>query len=257
MFLFTHVGRGTLSFMGECGKFVLFLFSTVRKGICPPYYWRQVADQFTEVGFHSAPVIGMTALFTGAVLALQSYMGFSRFSAQSALPNLVVISITRELGPVIAGLMFAGRVGGTMAAEIGTMNVTEQIDALSTLSVCKYKYLYWPRIFSCFIMLPALVFIADVVGVLGGFLVSISQLGFHPATYLDMTVKFVTAEDILSGIAKAAFFGISTSLIGCFQGATATGGAAGVGRATKNAVVISSITTLLLNYILTNLLFHK
>lgn len=251
------IGRGTLGFCRACGRCVLFLSQTFRKGLFPPYYGAQIGQQMIQVGFLSLPVIGLTAAFTGAVLALQSYTGFSRFSAQSALPTLVVLCMTRELGPVIAGLMFAGRVGATMAAEIGTMKVTEQIDALQTLSTCSYKYLYWPRILAGLTTLPLLVFIADILGVLGGYLVAVYQLDFSGTQYLKMTREFLTAGDVISGLIKSAFFGVSTALMGCYYGARSTGGAAGVGRTTMNAVVSSSIAILCLDYILTTVLFHK
>ncbi|MDR1907461.1 MAG: ABC transporter permease [Holosporales bacterium] len=252
-----YIGHSTLDFCASCGKYVIFLYNTILHGVRPPYYWKQIFTQLRDVGFYSLPVIGLTAFFTGAVLALQSYTGFSRFSAESALPMLVVLCITRELGPVIAGLMFAGRVGATMAAEIGTMKVTEQIDALSTLSTCCYRYLYLPRILAGLVTLPILVFIFDIIGVLGGFLVSVFQLDFNASQYIKMTEQFVQAEDVISGLVKSAFFGISTALTGCFKGATSSGGSAGVGRATMNAVVMSSITILLLNYILTTIIFSK
>lgn len=251
------IGRGTLGFCRACGRCVLFLSQTFRKGLFPPYYGAQIGQQMVQVGFLSLPVIGLTAAFTGAVLALQSYTGFSRFSAQSALPTLVVLCMTRELGPVIAGLMFAGRVGATMAAEIGTMKVTEQIDALQTLSTCSYKYLYWPRILAGLTTLPLLVFIADILGVLGGYLVAVYQLDFSGTQYLKMTREFLTAGDVISGLIKSAFFGVSTALMGCYYGTRSTGGAAGVGRTTMNAVVSSSIAILCLDYILTTVLFHK
>jgi phospholipid/cholesterol/gamma-HCH transport system permease protein len=231
--------------------------TTVFNGLRPPYYWRQIIQQIVDVGFYSIPVIGLTAIFTGAVLALQSYTGFSRFSAESALPMLVVLCITRELGPVISGLMFAGRVGATMAAEIGTMKVTEQIDAMSTLSTCCYRYIYWPRILAGLITLPLLVFIFDIIGVLGGLIVSVCQLDFDAQQYMKMTRQFLQASDVTTGLIKSAFFGVSTALTGCFKGANSSGGSAGVGRATMNAVVMSSITILFLNYALTTIIFCK
>lgn len=255
--LLAPLGRAVLRFCTACGRCLLFLTETVRKGLFPPYYGTQIGQQMLQIGYHSLPVIGLTSVFTGAVLALQSYTGFSRFSAESALPTLVVLCMTRELGPVIAGLMFAGRVGATIAAEIGTMKVTEQIDALSTLSTCSYKYLYWPRILAGLVTLPLLVLVADILGVLGGYFVSVHQLGFRGEQYLKMTRQFLIAEDVISGLIKAAFFGLSTSLMGCYYGARSTGGAAGVGRTTMNAVVASSILILCLNYLLTTILFHK
>lgn len=257
MNILAYVGRGTLIGFNSCGKCILFLFHTVTKGLRPPYYWKEILKQHINIGFYSIPVIGLTAIFTGSVLALQSYTGFSRFSAQSALPMLVVLSITRELGPVIAGLMFAGRVGATIAAEIGTMKVTEQIDALKTLATSSHKYLYWPRILAGLITMPILAFIADIIGVMGGYLVSVYQLGFNSEKYLKMTEQYLTSEDVVSGLIKATFFGLATTLLACFQGHRSKRGAAGVGRATMNAVVSSSIAILCLNYLLTTVLFNK
>ncbi|GHS92081.1 ABC transporter permease [Alphaproteobacteria bacterium] len=252
-----YIGRGFLSFLQSCGKSALFLKKTVFCGLTRPYYGKQIRKQLMEIGFYSLPVIGLTSIFTGIVLALQSYTGFSRFSAQGALPTLVVLCVTRELGPVIAALMFSGRVGATIAAEIATMKVTEQIDALSTLSTCVYRYLYWPRILAGLLTLPLLVFIADVLGVFGGFLIAVYQLGFNAEQYLKRTVEFLTFEDVSFGLIKAAFFGVTTALMGCYQGANAKDGAAGVGRATMNAVVYSSIAVMFLDYLLTTILFHK
>lgn len=255
--ILASIGHGTLRAFQACGQYMIFLGRAFSRGVRPPYYTRQIVMQLLQIGYYSLPVIGLTAVFTGGVLALQSYAGFSRFSAQNALPMVVAISVTRELGPVIAGLMFAGRVGATIAAEIGTMKVTEQIDALATLSTDSYRYLYAPRIFAGLTTLPILVFIADILGVMGGFIVAVCQLGFKPFQYLKATAQCLVADDVTSGLIKAAFFGVSTALMGCFQGAHSKGGAAGVGRATMNAVVLSSIAVLCLNYILTTLLFHK
>lgn len=251
------IGRSVLQAFHTCGQYIIFLARAFSRGLRPPYYTKQIGQQILQIGYYSLPVIGLTAVFTGGVLALQSYAGFSRFSAQNALPMVVAISITRELGPVIAGLMFAGRVGATIAAEIGTMKVTEQIEALATLSTDSFRYLYAPRIFASLVTLPILVFIADVLGVMGGFLVSVCQLDFKPVQYLKATVQCLVAEDVTSGLIKAAFFGVSTALMGCYQGAHSKGGAAGVGRATMNAVVLSSIAVLCLNYVLTTILFHR
>jgi phospholipid/cholesterol/gamma-HCH transport system permease protein len=255
--ILNRVGKWALTCCSYCGGGIVFLIQTIVNGLQPPYYWRHMIMQCINIGFYSVPVIGLTSVFTGAVLALQSYTGFSRFSAQSALPTLVVLCITRELGPVIAGLMFAGRVGATIAAEIGTMKVTEQIDALSTLSTSSYKFLYWPRILAGLIAMPILALIADIIGVMGGAVVSVTQLGFNLEQYLKMTVRYLTMEDVVSGLVKAAFFGLSTTLLGCFHGARSKGGAAGVGKATMDAVVMSSISILCLDYILTTFLFHK
>jgi phospholipid/cholesterol/gamma-HCH transport system permease protein len=255
--VFAYIGRGTICCLSAFGRYMLFLFQVVSTGLMPPYYWGQMFAQQISIGFYSLPVIGLTAIFTGGVLALQSYTGFSRFSAENSMPTLVVLCITRELGPVIAGLMFAGRVGATIAAEIGTMKVTEQIDALSTLVTDPSRYLYWPRILAGIVTMPLLALVADIIGVLGGFLVAVYQLGFNPERYIKMTVQFMTFDDVCSGLIKSVFFGLATTLLGCFQGAHSRGGAAGVGRATMNAVVMSSISILCLDYILTLFLFHN
>jgi phospholipid/cholesterol/gamma-HCH transport system permease protein len=189
------------------------------------------------------------------VLALQSYTGFSRFQAEGAIADVVVISLTRELGPVLAGLMVAGRIGAAMAAEIGTMRVTEQIDALTTLSTNPYKYLIVPRLLAGLLMLPLLVLVADIIGVAGGYVVSVYKLGFNPTTYINNTYDFLKAFDVVSGLIKAAAFGFIIALMGCYNGFHSKGGAQGVGSATTNAVVSSSILILAANYLLTAILF--
>jgi phospholipid/cholesterol/gamma-HCH transport system permease protein len=210
-----------------------------------------------EIGYYSLPVVGLTAIFTGMVLALQSYTGFARFAAESAVPNVVVVSITRELGPVLAALMVAGRVGAAMAAEIGTMRVTEQIDALDTLATNPFKYLIAPRLIAGLTMMPLLVLIADVIGVFGGYLVSIYKLGFNPHVYLKNTIDFMEVQDVVSGLVKASVFGFLITLMGCYHGYHSRGGAQGVGAATTNAVVSASILILSFNYLITEMFFAK
>lgn len=253
--LLEKVGRTFLSFLAGAGKLSLFAGKGVYHCFTPPFYFRHLGRQLVDIGYYSLPVVGMTALFTGMVLALQSYTGFARFSAESAIPNVVVLSITRELAPVLAGLMVAGRIGASIAAEIGTMRVTEQIDALVTLSTNPFKYLIAPRLIAGVLMLPALVFVGDIIGVLGGYLVSVYSLGFEPTGYLRNTWDFVQAMDIISGLVKAAVFGFIVSLMGCYHGFNSQRGAQGVGAATTNAVVSSSILILIFNYLLTQTFF--
>jgi phospholipid/cholesterol/gamma-HCH transport system permease protein len=210
-----------------------------------------------EIGFYSLPVVGLTSVFAGMVLALQSYTGFARFSAEGAIANVVVLSITRELGPVLAGLMVAGRIGAAMAAEIGTMRVTEQIDALTTLSTNPMKYLVVPRLIAGFLMMPFLVLVADVIGVFGGYLVAVHKLGFNPSNYLQSTWDFLEFSDVVSGLVKASVFGFIITLMGCYHGYNSKGGAQGVGMATTNAVVSASILILCSDYILTEIFFSK
>ncbi|MGF1625893.1 MAG: MlaE family ABC transporter permease [Alphaproteobacteria bacterium] len=249
------IGRIFLGFLASAGRITIFTGRALSHCVRPPYFPRLILRQMLDIGYYSLPVVGLTAVFTGMVLALQSYTGFSRFSAESAIPNVVVLSITRELGPVLAGLMVAGRIGAAIAAEIGTMRVTEQIDALTTLSTNPYKYLIAPRLIAGFTMLPILVLVADIIGVFGGYLVGIYKLGFNPSGYLKNTIDFVGFLDVFSGLVKAAVFGFLITLMGCYHGFHSRGGAQGVGAATTNAVVSASILILCFNYIITELFF--
>lgn len=249
------IGAAVLSFLAMIGRISLFAGTGAWAAVRVPLYGRQVLRQALEIGFYSLPVVGLTAIFTGMVLALQSYTGFARFSAESAIPQVVVVSITRELGPVLAGLMVAGRLSAAMAAELGTMRVTEQIDALKTLNTDPMRYLIGPRLLAATLTMPVLVAIADLIGVLGGYSIATLKLGFNPEVYLTNTLAFVTSLDILSGLAKAAVFGFIVALMGCYHGYNCQGGARGVGRATTNAVVSASVLILGSNYILTELFF--
>lgn len=251
------IGHVVLEFLATVGRVVLFAGSGLSHCVRPPFYLRNLGRQLIEIGYYSLPVVGLTAIFTGMVLALQSYTGFSRFSAEGAVANVVVVSITRELGPVLAGLMVAGRIGAAMAAEIGTMRVTEQIDALSTLSTNPMKFMVAPRLIAGVTMLPLLVVIADIIGVFGGYLVAVYKLGFNPANYLQNTFDALETEDVVSGLVKAAVFGLIVTLMGCYHGYTSRGGAQGVGAATTNAVVSSAILILCFDYILTELFFSR
>jgi phospholipid/cholesterol/gamma-HCH transport system permease protein len=248
-------GKSLLEFFGAVGALSLFIGQSLLYIIKPPYYGRLLMRQIIEIGYYSLPVVGLTALFTGMVLALQSYTGFSRFNAESAIATVVVLSVTRELAPVLAGLMVAGRIGAAMAAEIGTMRVTEQIDALRTLSTNPYQYLIAPRLLAGTLMLPVLVLVGDIIGVFGGYLIAVYKLDFNAATYLKNTWDFLEAIDVVSGLAKAAVFGFIVALMGCYHGFNSERGAQGVGRATTNAVVTASILILIFNYILTQIFF--
>lgn len=251
------VGRTFLRFLAATGQLAWFTAQSISHCFRRPLYLGQIGQQFIDIGYYSLPVVGLTALFTGMVLALQSYSGFSRFDAETAIPTVVVLSITRELGPVMAGLMVAGRIGAAIAAELGTMRVTEQIDALTTLSTNPHKYLIVPRIVAGTLMLPILVLIADIIGVFGGFLVCVYRLRFNAAHYISQTWEFLETRDVTSGLWKAAVFGFIVTLMGCYNGFNSKGGAQGVGTATTNAVVAASILILISNYLLTGILFAK
>ena len=252
-----RVGRVFISFLAAAGRLALFALTALGHCLRPPFYPRLIARQMIDIGYYSLPVVGLTALFTGMVLALQTHTGFSRFNAESAVATVVVLSVTRELGPVIASLMVAGRIGAAMAAEIGTMRVTDQIDALTTLSTNPFKYLVAPRLVAGTVAVPLLVLVADIIGVFGGFLIATYKLGFNPAGYLGQTSDYLRADDVMSGLIKAAVFGFIIALMGCYQGFHSKGGAQGVGRATTDAVVSASILILITDYLLTEAFFSK
>ena len=257
MIVLQPIGHVFLMFLGTVGRLALFTLSGVSHCFRPPFYGRMILRQALEIGYFSLPVVGLTSIFAGMVLALQSYTGFARFSAEGAIANVVVVAITRELGPVLAGLMVAGRVGAAMAAEIGTMRVTEQIDALTTLSTNPMKYLVAPRLIAGLTTLPILVFIGDIIGVFGGYMVAVYKLDFNAANYLQRTYDFLESEDVISGLVKAGAFGFLVTLMGCYHGYNSKGGAQGVGAATTAAVVSASILILCFDYILTEMFFAK
>lgn len=249
------VGHSILSFLQSIGALTAFIGKASAQSVCGPFYPRLILKQFIDIGYYSLPVVGMTALFTGMVLALQSYTGFTRFNAEGAVAGVVALSITRELAPVLAGLMVAGRVGASIAAEIGTMRVTEQIDALVTLSVNPFKYLIAPRVIAGTLMLPILVLIGDIIGIYGGYIVSIYNLGFSSGNYISQTWDILERMDVISGLIKAGVFGFIVSMMGCYHGFNSGRGAQGVGTATTYAVVSASILILVFNYILTQVFF--
>jgi phospholipid/cholesterol/gamma-HCH transport system permease protein len=251
------IGRAVLGACRLTGRIALFGLDGLSQLARPPVYGKAILRAFLDIGYYSLPVVALTAIFTGMVLALQSATGLSRFNAESAVANLVVLSITRELGPVLAGLMVAGRVGAAMAAELGTMRVTDQIDALSTLSTNPMKYLVAPRLLGGVLALPLLVVVADILGVLGGFIIASVKLGYNAEVYLTNTLNFVQTGDVVSGLVKAAVFGFLVTLMGCYHGYNSRGGAQGVGTATTNAVVSASVLILAFDYVLTELFFAR
>ncbi len=251
------LGRLVLSMLGAAGRVTVFGAIGFSHVVRPPFYARLFWRNFIDFAYFSLPVVAMTAIFSGMVIALQSYTGFSRYGATSAIANIVLISVVRELAPVLAGLMVAGRVGAAMAAELGTMRVTDQIDALRTLSTDPMKYLVAPRLMAGLLALPLLVLVADVLGVMGGFLVATVKLGFDPHTYLANSIAFLNVTDVTLSLAKAAVFGVIVALMGCYHGYNSRGGAQGVGSATTSAVVSASILILAFDYVLTELFFSR
>ena len=255
MIFIENLGKSFISIISGVGRLILFIALIFRYFFRPKFYLQINFKYFINVFITSIPIIALTGIFSGMVLALQSYTGFSRFSAESAIPNIVVLTLTRELGPVLTGLMISARVGSSIAAEIATMRVTEQIDALKTLNTNYYNYLVTPRVLALTLAMPIFVTLVDFIGVMGGYLVSVYKLGFNENLYLLNTINFLSLNDYLSGIFKALVFGFIISIVSCYSGLYSGKGAFGVGSATTNSVVVSSILILFSNYILTEIFF--
>ena len=249
------IGRSVLALLTAAGRITIFALQTLSHLVRPPYYPAEFGRQMLSIGYFSLPVVGMTALFTGAALALQIKAGGGSVASETLVPSVVAIGIVRELGPVLAGLMVAGRISSAIAAEIGTMRVTEQIDALTTLSTDPMKYLVLPRVMAALIALPLLVAVANVIGIMGGYLIAVGTFGFNPGAYIKNTMAYIDQISVVSSLAKAAAFGFILGLMGCYHGYNSGRGALGVGQATTNAVVASSILILAANYALTQAFF--
>jgi phospholipid/cholesterol/gamma-HCH transport system permease protein len=253
--LLEKLGQKTSGVITEVGGVLLFLGQTLRWCVTPPFYAKNLLKQMEEIGFNSIPVVLTTALSTGMVLALQSYTGFKRFGAETLIGTVVSLSMTRELGPVLTGLMVAGRAGASMAAELGTMRVTEQIDALTTLATNPMKYLVVPRFIASTVMMFFLTILGMMIGVVGGYFVGVKVLGTNPVTYINNSINYTEVTDIWFGLVKALTFGAVVGLIGCYKGFHTEGGAEGVGKATTGAVVVSCMLILILDYFLSALLW--
>ena len=251
------IGEFFLTFFAQTGRLSVFVGQTLAAMLRPPIYFRIIGQQIIRIGYFSLPVVALTSFFTGGALAIQIYYGGNQFNSEAIVSSIVALGITRELGPVLGGLMVAGRVSAAIAAEIGTMRVTEQIDALTTLSTNPHKYLVAPRVIAATLCMPILALIADIIGIFGGFVVGTQSFGFNAAIYVQRTINFLTVDDVTSGLIKAAVFGFIIAMMGCYNGYYSKGGAQGVGRATTNAVVSASILILAANYLMTSLLFSS
>lgn len=248
-----YAGRVTLAFFERWGEAVGLLRRTLRMTWGRPFYWHNLFVEVEFIGIHSLPVVLMTSIFTGMVLALQIFEGFGRFGAENLTGTVVGYALVRELVPVLVGLMVAGRAGAAMAAQLGSMRVSQQIDALFALSANPIRYLVVPRFWAGMIALPLLVIIGDVVGIFGGYFVVVEMLGGNSTVYWDRTFQFMEVWDVMSGLIKATVFGAIISFMACFEGYTTTGGAQGVGRATTRAVVGAATLILAANYFVTYL----
>lgn len=249
------LGRTVLGFLAAIGRVSMFFAQVVGHVFRPPIYFKEILHSFLNIGYFSLPVVGLTAFFTGGALALQIYAGGARFSAEAVVPQIVAIGMVRELGPVLVGLMIAARVTSSIAAEIATMRVTEQIDALVTLSTNPIKYLAVPRFVAALVTLPILVAIGDIIGIFGGYLIGTGSLGFNSAAYLHNTANFLEPLDIISSLVKGAVFGGIAAIMGCYYGMNSGRGAQGVGRATKGAVEAAAVLILAANFLLTGMFF--
>lgn len=257
MTIIAAIGRLFLEALGAVGRMGLFALEATSHIIRPPIYGRELGLALVQIGWLSLPVVGLTALFTGGALALQITAGGARFNAEAVVPQIVAIGMVRELGPVLVGLMIAARVTSSIAAEIATMKVTEQIDALVTLSTHPMKFLIAPRIFAAMLVVPMLVGVGDIIGVMGGYLVATGPLGFSSAGYLRSTMDFLTLSDVTSSLAKGAVFGYLAAMMGCYAGMTSGRGAQGVGRATKGSVEAAAVLILAANFLLTGVFFSR
>lgn len=253
--LLDRIGRAFIRLFEQTGLWVRMLWRTMMWSVRPPFEIAEWLKQMVRLGVDSIPVVFLTAMFTGMVLALQTFNGFQRVHAENFVGSVVALAMLRELSPVLVGLMVTGRVGSSMAAEIGTMRVTEQIDALKALATEPVHYLFVPRVIAGILMLPLLVILGDALGIGGGYLVAVKLLRANPVIYEDNTYQFLVMKDVWSGAIKAAVFGLILTLTGCVRGYYTTGGAEGVGRATTNAVVSASLIILLSDFFLTKILF--
>ncbi|MEK6759038.1 MAG: ABC transporter permease [Deltaproteobacteria bacterium] len=247
-----RLGRSAEDFINTTGRMGIMLFQAVMYAFIPPVKFKNIFKQMEFVGVQSLFVVVLTGSFTGMVLALQSYNALKRFGAESLVGPTVALSMARELGPVLTGLMVTGRAGSAMATELGTMRVTEQIDALFTMAVNPVKHLVVPRVLAGVLMFPILAVITNFVGVVGGYMVGVKLLGINSGVYIGRTVDFVQVDDIMTGLIKSVVFGLITTLVACYHGFYASGGAEGVGKAATSSVVLASVMILVSDYLMSS-----
>ncbi|MBV0899940.1 MAG: ABC transporter permease [Wolbachia endosymbiont of Fragariocoptes setiger] len=240
-----------MSFLSKLGHAFIFFIQSIYHCLVPPYYFSNIVKQIIEIGFFSLPIVGLTGIFIGAVIVLQSKLSGVLINQEQIIPKIVTITIIRELGPVLISLIMVGKVGSSIAAEIGTMRITEQIDALITLNINPFKYLVVPRILSSIIVFPILIICADLIGILGGYITAVLEFNFNTNIYIQYTVKFFSMKDFFTGLVKSTAFGAIVSISSCYYGYYCREGARGVGIATTSTVVLSSTLIVFTNYIIT------
>lgn len=253
--LIDAIGLRVLRALEGLGEIMLLFLQTAAWTVRPPLRLPLIFKQMEFVGVKSTWVVVLTGAFTGGVLALQTYHGFVLFRAESLVGATVALSMTRELGPVLTSLMVTARAGSAMAAELGSMKVSEQVDALYVMAIHPVKYLVVPRVLAGITMVPVLTVLSNFVGIVGGYFVGVYLLGINPGVFMSNMIEMVTLDDIFNGLIKSVVFGLLLTVICCYKGITTTGGAEGVGRSTTEAVVYSSVTILVSDYFLTALMF--
>lgn len=253
--MFKYLGEKFISFIGYLGSIGVLFAQTLSLSFSPPLRKKNILGQMHKIGVDSLSLVSLVSIFTGMVLALQSAYQMQKIGARIYISSLVALSITRELGPVLTALVIAGRMGAAIAAELGTMKVTEQIDALQTLAVNPIKYLVVPRFLALITMLPILTIYADCIGILGGFIIGVGKLGIGHNLYMKMTFNTLNYKDVFTGLIKAFFFAIIIALISCREGLDTEEGAEGVGRATTRAVVFSFILIIAADCLFTTLFY--
>ncbi len=253
--IFEYIGERFTALLEELGGIFSIFIQSIAFLFVPPYRPKVFFKQMEFIGVESSFIVLLTGAFTGMVFALQTSYAFRLFGAENLIGPSVALSLARELGPVLTGLMVTGRVGSAMAAELGTMKVTEQIDALSTMSINPVQYLITPRVLSSIIMLPMLTILFDFIGIIGSYFMAVFMLGINGNRFVNDTIYMVDLKDVYIGLLKAAVFGAIIAVVGCYEGYFAKKGAEGVGKAATQAVVISSVSILIADYFLTALLF--
>ncbi len=248
---FISLGRTAISFMYFIGGLSNLALQTIYLTFTPPFKKFRVIEQAKKAGVESFPIVSLIALFIGVILALQTAYQMQRLGSEMYIASIVALSLVRELGPVITALVVAGRVGAAIAAEIGSMQVTEQIDALETLAANPIKYLVVPRFLALSIMLPVLTLYADAIGIFGGYLMCVYKLGISSSMYWTVTFDALLTKDMVTGLVKTVFFGMTIAFVSCYQGFNVEGGAEGVGQATKKAVVSAFILIIAMDCLIT------
>ncbi len=250
-----RAGKLFLSMTHNTGLFTSYFFETLVACFRPPFEWGEFAKQLERVGVRSSPVVMVTAIFTGMVFTLQTYDGFKRFQAEAFVPGVLGVALLRELVPVLGCMMVAGRVGSAMAAELGTMRVTDQIEALEVMGCDPLQFLVAPRFLAMVLMTPLLIAVGDIVGIWSGWFLITQVLHESSPDFMNQVFNFLDFDDFWSGQLKAAVFGAIIASVGCFKGLYTQGGAEGVGRNTTHAVVYASLGILVADFVLTKALF--